>query len=210
LAAASPWVRLAVLSAGPAMNLLLAVVVFSMLFFNMGVPDYTQVQIGNVLTGSPADQAGIRANDIVVSVNGVQVRDPGQLHDFIYANLDTPVEVTLRRGTETVTLTATPSSSRPADQGALGISMGPALVRTGSVVQSVQYGAMAVSAQARLLVLLPAQLMRGQLSPEESRLIGSRELRSLRSGRQSRHRKPQSRLRPEPPPPNAHVFHSCS
>ena len=179
LAAASPWVRLAVLSAGPAMNLLLAVVVFSMLFFNMGVPDYTQVQIGNVLAGSPAEQAGIRANDIVVTVNGVQIRDAGQLHDFIYANLDTPVEVTLRRGTETVTLTATPSSSRPSDQGALGISMGPALVRTGSVIQSVQYGAMAVSAQARLLVLLPAQLIRGQLSPEESRLIGLKGIYDL-------------------------------
>jgi regulator of sigma E protease len=179
LAAASPWVRLAVLSAGPAMNLLLAVVVFSLLFFNMGVPDYTQVQIGDVLAGSPADQAGIRANDIVVSVNGVEIRDPGQLHDFIYANLDTPVEVTLRRGTETVTLTATPSSSRPADQGALGISMGPALVRTGSIIQSARYGAMAVSAQARLLVLLPAQLMRGQLSPEESRLIGLKGIYDL-------------------------------
>jgi len=43
------------------MNLLLGVVVFSLLFFNIGVPDYSQVQIGDVLTGSPAAQAGIAA-----------------------------------------------------------------------------------------------------------------------------------------------------
>jgi regulator of sigma E protease len=49
LAAASPWTRLAVLVAGPTMNLLLAVVVFALIFFNMGVPDYKQVQIGDVL-----------------------------------------------------------------------------------------------------------------------------------------------------------------
>src|SRR5512138_1243100 len=54
LAAASPWTRLAVLTAGPLMNLVLGVVVFSLLFFNMGIPDYHQVQIGQVLPGSPA------------------------------------------------------------------------------------------------------------------------------------------------------------
>ena len=179
LAASSPWTRLAVLSAGPIMNLLLGVVVFSLLFFNMGVPDYHQVQIGDVLSGSPAAQAGIQVSDIVVSVNGVAIRDSGQLHDIIYANLDTPLEVTLRRGTETVTVTATPSSTRPADQGALGVSMGPALVRPGSVIQSIRYGAIAVSAQTRLLVLLPAQLIRGQLSPEESRLVGLKGIYDL-------------------------------
>src|SRR5512136_110176 len=60
LAAASPWTRLAVLFAGPTMNLFLGVVVFSLLFFNIGIPDYNQVQIGDVLSGSPAAQAGIK------------------------------------------------------------------------------------------------------------------------------------------------------
>jgi len=179
LAAASPWTRLGVLVAGPAMNLLLAVLVFSLLFYNMGVPDYTKVQISDVLAGSPAAQAGIGINDIVVSVNGIEIRDPGQLHDIIYANLDTPVQITLLRGAETVAVTATPSGARAADQGALGIAMGPALVRPGSIIQSLQYGSYAVTAQARLLVLLPAQLMRGQLSPEESRLIGLKGIYDL-------------------------------
>lgn len=179
LAAASPWTRLAVLSAGPLMNLLLAVVVFSLLFFNMGVPDYNQVQIGDVLVDSPASSAGIQANDIVVCVNGVEIRDPTQLHDIIYASLDKPIEITLRRGAGTVSVTAVPSSTRPADKGALGISMGPALVRPGSVITSLKYGAMAVAVQARLLILLPAQLLRGQLSPEESRLIGLKGIYDL-------------------------------
>ena len=179
LAAASPWTRLAVLFAGPTMNLLLGVAVFSLLFSNIGVPDYRQVQIGDVLSGSPAAQAGIQINDIVIMANGVAVNDPGQLHDIIYASLDHPIEIQLRRGTQTVTVTATPSSTRPVDQGALGISMGPALVRSPSVAKSLQYGAIAVSAQTRLLILLPAQLLRGQLSPEESRLIGLKGIYDL-------------------------------
>ena len=179
LAAASPWTRLAVLFAGPTMNLLLGVVVFSLLFFNIGVPDYSQVQIGDVLTGSPAAQAGIKIDDIVVTANGITIRDASQLHDIIYASLDQPIELTLRRGGETVTLTAVPSSTRPPAQGALGISMGPALVRPGSTIQSVQYGAVAVYAQARLLLLLPAQILRGQLSPQEGRLVGLKGIYDL-------------------------------
>ncbi|HET6846922.1 MAG TPA: M50 family metallopeptidase [Anaerolineales bacterium] len=173
LAAASPWTRLGVLVAGPSMNLLVAVVVFSLIFLNIGVPDYQQVQIGAVLPGSPAADAGILANDIVASVNGVAVTDSGQLHDLIYANLDKPVQLGVRRGAETLTVTAVPSSTRPADQGALGISsMGPAMVKPRSALTAVRYGAIAVGAQMRALVSLPAMLVRGQLTPEEGRVIG--------------------------------------
>jgi regulator of sigma E protease len=179
LAAASPWTRLAVLFAGPTMNLLLGVVVFSLLFFNIGVPDYNQVQIGDVLPGSPAAQAGIQLDDVVVTANGVKVQNASQLHDIIYASLDKPIQLTLSRGGQTVTVTAVPSSSRPQNQGALGISMGPAMVRSGSTIQSVRYGAVAVYAQARLLILLPAQILRGQVSPAEGRLVGLKGIYDL-------------------------------
>src|SRR5512135_1955149 len=116
LAAASPWTRLAVLFAGPTMNLLLAVVVFSLLFFEMGVPDYTKVQIADVLSGSPAAQAGIHVDDIIVAVNGHAITDSTQLHDIIYANLDKPIQLTLQRGKGTVTVTAVPSSKRASSQ----------------------------------------------------------------------------------------------
>ena len=179
LAASSPWIRLAVLFAGPIMNLLLGIVVFSLLFHQMGVPDYTQVQIGAVLPDSPAAQAGIQVNDIIATVNGAAITDAAQLHDIIYANLDKPVVFTVHRGRDTITLTATPLSTRPADKGALGISMGPAIVQSGSVIESLQYGSMAVYLQARALVLLPAQMMRGQVNSQEGRIIGLKGIYDL-------------------------------
>ncbi len=179
LAAASPLTRLAVLFAGPTMNLLLGVVVFSLLFFQMGVPDYSKVQIGDVLAGSPAAQAGIQMDDVVLTANGVAIHDSTQLHDVIYASLDKPIALTLRRGNQTVTVTATPLGSRPQGQGALGISMGPALVKSGSPLRSLQYGSLAVYAQARLLILLPAQLIRGQVNPAESRFVGLKGIYDL-------------------------------
>ena len=179
LAASSPWTRLAVLFAGPTMNLLLGIVVFSLLFYQMGVPDYTQVQISAVLPDSPAAQAGIHVDDVIAAVNGATITDATQLHDIIYANLDKPVTFTIHRGKETLMLTATPSSTRPVDKGALGISMGPAIVQSGSITESLRYGTMAVYLQARALVLLPAQMIRGQLSPQEGRVIGLKGIYDL-------------------------------
>src|SRR5512143_1564592 len=43
LAAASPWKRLIVLFAGPFMNLLLAVLIYSVIFIRVGVPDTKHV-----------------------------------------------------------------------------------------------------------------------------------------------------------------------
>ena len=196
LAAASPWTRLGVLFAGPLMNLLLAVVVFSLLFFEIGVPDYTKVQVADVLAGSPAAQAGLRANDIITAVNGQPVTDSTQLHDLIYSNLDKPLQLTLQRGKQTVTVIATPSSKRAQGQGALGISMGPAMVPGGSVIDSVRYGSLAVYEQVRLLVLLPAQMIRGQVSAQDSRFVGLKGIYDLFG--QAVSRDVQSR---ETPPP---------
>ena len=179
LAAASPWTRLAVLFAGPTMNLLLGVAVFSFLFFQMGVPDYTRVQIQDVLANSPGQQAGIQVNDIVLTANGTAINDPTQLHDIIYANLDKPVLLTLHRGGQTVSVTVTPLSSRPQSEGAIGISMGPLMVQSGSVIESLQFGSLAVYEQTRALILLPAQMIRGQVSSQDSRFIGLKGIYDL-------------------------------
>jgi regulator of sigma E protease len=206
LAAASPWTRLGVLLAGPTMNLLLGVVVFSLLFFQMGVPDYTKVQIADVMATSPAAQAGFKINDVVVTANGETINDSTKLHDIIYENLDKPVQFTVLRGKETIRLTATPSSKRPQDQGALGISMGPALVQSGSAIESLQYGSLAVYEQTRLLILLPAQMIRGQISPQDSRFVGLKGIYDLFGQAVSRDvqsREPVTSSSPTAPAPSA-------
>lgn len=206
LAAASPWTRLGVLLAGPTMNLLLGVVVFSLLFFQMGVPDYTKVQIADVMATSPAAQAGFKINDVVVTANGETINDSTKLHDIIYENLDKPVQFTVLRGKETIRLTATPSSKRLQDQGALGISMGPALVQSGSAIESLQYGSLAVYEQTRLLILLPAQMIRGQISPQDSRFVGLKGIYDLFGQAVSRDvqsREPVTSSSPTAPAPSA-------
>ena len=59
LAAANPWKRLAVLFAGPLMNLLMAVLIFSIIFGRVGVPDTNRVLVASVTEGSQIGRAHV-------------------------------------------------------------------------------------------------------------------------------------------------------
>jgi len=179
LAASSPWVRLGVLFAGPAMNLLAGVLVNSILFAQVGVPDMTRVMLYDVSPNSPASRAGLQANDFILSVDGQPVNGDDEFRSLIQAHLDQSMQITVKRGDETVELTATPLSSRSADEGALGILPGPPMVPAESFLQAVPYGAQYTYAQIRQIISLPVMLIRNQLSPEEGRFIGLKGIYDL-------------------------------
>jgi regulator of sigma E protease len=65
------WQKLAVVAAGPAMNLVFPVFLL-MGFLFVGVPQRVPV-IGHVEIGSPAAQTGLQAGDRIVSINGEDV-----------------------------------------------------------------------------------------------------------------------------------------
>ena len=59
----------------------------------------------DVLPGGPADQAGLKIEDIIVSVNGNQIKHARDLLSFIYGQaLDNDVTMTVRRGDQTLSL----------------------------------------------------------------------------------------------------------
>ncbi|MCC8357377.1 MAG: PDZ domain-containing protein [Oscillospiraceae bacterium] len=73
----------------------------------------TEIQAGEE-TVSPAREAGIRAGDIIVSVNGQAVDSAAVLMAAVDGLGGNAAEVTVRRGEETATFTVTPA---PADGG---------------------------------------------------------------------------------------------
>jgi len=74
LAAANPWTRLAVLLAGPTMNLLLGVVVFSLLFSRWVCPIIRRYRSATWCR-LPAALAGFKINDVIITANGVAIHD---------------------------------------------------------------------------------------------------------------------------------------
>jgi regulator of sigma E protease len=176
--AAGPWKRLMVLIAGPLMNLLTAVIVFTALIAYEGIPVPGSVKIDSVAENSPARQADIRPGDILVSINGADVTDIQPAIEIIRENLDSPVELVISRGGELITVTATPLSSRTAQEGALGIGL-TYPTRPATFLESLAGGATITGLQAATIVYLPIALVQGVIAPDQARLIGFKGIYDL-------------------------------
>jgi regulator of sigma E protease len=171
LASANPWKRLVVLFAGPTMNLLTAIVVFSFLISFAGVPVPGSIKIESVAENSPAQQANIQAGDILLAINNQKVTDATPAIAIIKENLDKPVELLIERNGRQITLTATPLSTRKASEGALGVGLGYP-TRPATFVESISGGFIVTGLQAASIVYLPIALIQGAIAPADARLVG--------------------------------------
>ncbi len=107
LAAANPWKRLAVLVGGPFLNILTGVIIFAVLFTRTGAPDTRLVQIVEVSQGSPAESAGILAEDIISKINDIEITSTSQLSTIVKENLGKEVTLTLTRNDKSIEVKAT-------------------------------------------------------------------------------------------------------
>lgn len=121
--------RLIVLVAGVTMNFLLALVVMAVMAMNLPpLVTASNTQVVGVVTDSPAATAGIRAGDLIVSINNVDVRNRydllrQQIEQYGDRQVQIGIERTGRSGPESITLQITPRAHPPAGQGALGVSL---------------------------------------------------------------------------------------
>jgi regulator of sigma E protease len=172
LAAASPWKRLAVLFAGPLMNLLTAVLIYSIIFGRVGVPDATRVLVSSVTESGPAAQAGFESGDIFISGNGQAIHDYDELRAIVDANENKPVTFLVDRHGEQVELTATPEMNAEAQRIMIGVGLGVPFKKATSPLETLSLGARFTYLNIRTLIALPAQMIRGATESETSRLIG--------------------------------------
>jgi len=171
LAAARPWVRLAVLIAGPATNLLAGVVLGALLFYSLGEPVLGQVLVQEVVSGSPAEKAGLAPGDLILAVDGEKIESVEQLQQAINDRLGVETQITYKRGAAVHEISLVPRNPPPPDQGAIGITMGYPVVPT-TWSRAIPNGFVASYEYIRSVLLLPLRIFQGEVSPEEGRLVG--------------------------------------
>jgi regulator of sigma E protease len=124
---AKTWKRIAVIFAGPGANLVLAVVLFAVLFMAGG--GRATSTVADVVPGTPAEAAGLRAGDTIVAIDGERV-EATDIARTISGSGGEPLTLVVRRDGREVALEPT----RPREQdGALrlgfvleGEGLGPA------------------------------------------------------------------------------------
>jgi regulator of sigma E protease len=111
-----PWQRILVMLAGPAANILFAILVLWGIFWSNGI-SHVRAVVDRVTVGLPAHQAGLRNGDELRSIDGEPVRDRGEaslgLLDAISDDGEAVMGVRGRNGEEkTVTLSVTDPEER--------------------------------------------------------------------------------------------------
>ncbi len=88
--------RALIIGAGPAMNFLLAIVIYVTLTGLMGVAVFTTREVGVVAEESPAWKAGLRPGDIIAAVDGEEIRNWDHFLEMLQANLGREVDVLVK------------------------------------------------------------------------------------------------------------------
>ena len=171
LAAASPWVRLAVLAAGPLANLLVGVLLYTIILSRIGAPIRDQVQIIEVAPNSPAQQAGLRAGDLILEVNGQEINSTDDLQSTIHDSLGEATTIMFQRDGQVQEAVLTPRENPPEGEGAIGIVMSNP-TRPISLVEALPRGVLGVFQHSRQILSFPVQMIQGDVSPEEGRFVG--------------------------------------
>ena len=118
LAAQPVYNRAAIVAAGPAANFLLAMVLFTGLFYAFGQASHN-ARIGFVEPGSPAATAGFVVGDLVSGIDGRPIKSFQDLQQAVVLNTGLEMHFAVDRDGKTLTLDAAPQVML-VDQGVLG------------------------------------------------------------------------------------------
>jgi regulator of sigma E protease len=100
------WKRISIVAAGPVFNFLLALAIFTLV--NMiGLPVLTP-EVGSLQTDSAAMEAGMKAGDRIVVMDGKAVTKWDEISEIITAGKGKPLRITVHRNTATLDLTVIP------------------------------------------------------------------------------------------------------
>lgn len=136
--AASFWAKTKILLAGVFVNWVTAAVLLSVVAA-MGIPKMVDgqfmiasdtvirtqpVTVDSVSSGLPADKAGLKVGDELVSVAGTTMNDTTKLVELTKANLGKTIEVIYKRGSEQKVAAVTLRSNNDDQKGYLGLSGG--------------------------------------------------------------------------------------
>ncbi len=98
------WQRFLIAIAGPAMNIILAIVVLTGVYmFRHEYPAYLDrpAEIGWVIEGSPAQKAGLQAGDRIVSAGGKQNPTWDDVRYQVFSNINQGLDIDVQRGQQT-------------------------------------------------------------------------------------------------------------
>jgi len=163
--------RILIVAAGPVFNMLLAVLIFFIIFLASGMIVLMPV-VGNVQAGSPAMQGGLAAGDRILTIDGVEVSTWEQMAERISDSGGIPLHIRVQRGESEISLTVTPEIKtmrnlfgEDIDRHVIGIaSAGETVSRRLGLLASLSESVAQAYKIAELTVVSIVKLIQGSIS----------------------------------------------
>lgn len=187
-ASKSKKARLAVLAAGSFMNLIAAIIFFTLAAM-AGTPEpvtgvnlageeapVAQTVINAVIPDTPAAQAGMQIGDIVVGAAGVDFKHVGDLVSYIEDKKGTEITLRVDRKGELLEIGLTPRVNPPANQGAMGVGISYEGMQNSltylSLPQAVASGVLQTARYVGLTFYMPIAILQNIFPAEAARPTG--------------------------------------
>ena len=157
-----PLQRLAIVSAGPLANFALAYAILFAAAVTFGVPtDKLTTVVGGLFHGSPAEKAGLKVGDRIVSVNGTVFANSDDIVAKIQGSIGKPLRLGFVRNGQLLETTVTPRGEKDQNGklvGRIGFARFPDFQRVGfwqafAVAGTDTYGTVAMQVQSLGMLL---------------------------------------------------------
>lgn len=103
--------RIAIVSAGPIFNFFLALIVYCVFYMVVGTGILVP-EIGEVSRDTPAQNAGLKKGDLIVSVDGQNIESWEQMQGVVRESAGKTLTLTVKRGERLITLAIVPEVSK--------------------------------------------------------------------------------------------------
>ncbi len=157
----SPLRKLSIVSAGPIMNILLAIVLFTIVGYSRGV---ATTQIGEVVDDKPAKAAGIMVNDVIKEIDGKQITTWNDLSNAIVNSEGKELTITIERDSEIIIKKVKPFYDEKSKEYKIGIA---AKVARPSITKSISTGFEETFSLIKLTFSAFGQIFQGKVSKDD-------------------------------------------
>ena len=168
--ASSVWARMAIVAAGPAANFLFGILLFAGIYMGVGKA-FIPAVIGEVIDGSPAQEAGLETGDRVLFVEGVKIDDFNTLRTFVFENPERPLIFEIERQETLKSLTVIPrsvySESLKINFGQLGVKSSEGEFRRLGISESILNASTDTVQMTYMMVRGLTRLVTGQANEGE-------------------------------------------
>lgn len=161
-----PLSRLFMAFAGPMMNIILAFVILTCVFAVIGVPKSITNVIDQVQSKSVAEKAGLKSGDQVIEFNGTKVVSMESVIESIHKSAGKKISFKIQRGSEQLTVKATPVLNEKLKVALLGFSPKAHYTKV-DPISAIYYGAEQTLAMIIMMGAILWQLITGAVSVKD-------------------------------------------